>query len=1073
MTTLIISVSSSATNAAGTAYGQQPDQLAPSFFDMKVTSSTNPVIGTGVYDAYCINPLLDIFVAPTSYAADSYEASNPTSFQQITPIEADLSSLSQAQVDQLNWILSQNLTSDPKYAGRFNYGEVQVAIWRVLGFTQAEINSAGLDRFLNDNNRQVVSLTDVDFLVNAAQSAVASGQYVSPPPGTNFTMLVDPSPKTGTETGTGIQPLIVQLANAKLGNFVWFDSDADGLQDANESGVDNLVVELWKDGVKVASTVTGDDFSTAAIEHGFYQFAGLAAGDYQVKFVAPDYAFTSVDANLNSQDQEDSDANPATGFSQVVHLNAGESNQTIDAGLVAPGTAKISGYVYEDQGNDGVRNAEPPIAGVTVTLNGTDDLGNAVNATTTTDANGYYEFTGLRPGTYAVTERSRPTTSTQHDTPRQAAEGGRDQLISAIPLAAGEHSQENNFGNGERGQLSGYVYEDQGNDGVRNAEPPIAGVTITLSGVDDLGNAVNATTTTDANGYYEFTGLRPGTYSVTETQPANYLDGKDTAGSTGGSATNDLISAIPLAAGEHSQENNFGELPPAKLSGYVYEDQGNDGVRNAEPPIAGVTVTLSGTDDLGNAVTASTTTDVNGYYEFTGLRPGTYSVTETQPANYLDGKDTAGSTGGSATNDLISAIPLAAGEHSQENNFGELPPAKLSGYVYEDQGNDGVRNAEPPIAGVTITLSGTDDLGNAVNATTTTDANGYYEFTDLRPGTYSVTETQPANYLDGKDTAGSTGGSATNDLISAIPLAAGEHSQENNFGELPPAKLSGYVYEDQGNDGVRNAEPPIAGVTVTLNGTDDLGNAVTASTTTDANGYYEFTDLRPGTYSVTETQPANYLDGKDTAGSTGGSVSNDLISAISLAAGQHSQENNFGELPPAKISGYVYEDQGNDGVRNAEPPIAGVTITLSGTDDLGNAVNATTTTDANGYYEFTDLRPGTYAVTETQPGGYIDGKDTVGTAGGSNAVNDTLSAIVLVGGTNSVENNFGELKTASLGDRVWYDTNANGQQDFGETGANGVTVTLTAGGADGQLSTTADNTTQTTTTAGDGNYLFT
>jgi serine-aspartate repeat-containing protein C/D/E len=737
MTTLIISVSSSATNAAGTAFGQQPDQLAPSFFDMKVTSSTNPVIGNGVYDAYCINPLVDIFVAPTSYAADSYEASNPTSFQQIKPTEVDLSSLSQAQVDQLNWILSQNLTSDPKYAGRFNYGEVQVAIWRVLGFTQAEINSAGLDRFLNDNNRQVVSLTDVDFLVNAAQSAVASGQYVSPPPGTNFTMLIDPSPKTGTEPASGIQPLIVQLANAKLGNFVWFDSDADGLQDANESGVDNLVVELWKDGVKVASTVTGDDFSTAAIEHGFYQFAGLAAGDYQVKFVAPDYAFTSVDANLNSQDQEDSDANPATGFSQVVHLNAGESNQTIDAGLVAPGTAKISGYVYEDQGNDGVRNAEPPIAGVT----------------------------------------------------------------------------------------------------------------ITLSGVDDLGNAVNATTTTDANGYYEFTDLRPGTYTVTETQPANYLDGKDTAGSTGGSVSNDLISAIPLAAGQHSQENNFGELPPAKISGYVYEDQGNDGVRNAEPPIAGVTVSLSGTDDLGNAVNATTTTDANGYYEFTGLRPGTYAVTELQPANYLDGKDTAGSTGGSVSNDLISAIPLAAGEHSQENNFGELPPAKLSGYVYEDQGNDGVRNAEPPIAGVTITLSGVDDLGNAVNATTTTDANGYYEFTDLRPGTY--------------------------------------------------------------------------------------------------------------------------------------------------------------------------------------------------------------------------------AVTETQPGGYIDGKDTVGTAGGSNAVNDTLSAIVLVGGTNSVENNFGELKTASLGDRVWYDTNANGQQDFGETGANGVTVTLTAGGADGQLSTTADNTTQTTTTAGDGNYLFT
>ena len=31
---------------------------------------------------------------------------------------------------------------------------------------------------------------------------------------------------------------------------------------------------------------------------------------------------------------------------------------------------------------------------------------------------------------------------------------------------------------------------------------------------------------------------------------------------------------------------------------------------------------------------------------------------------------------------------------------------------------------------------------------------------------------------------------------------------ENNFGELPPAKLSGYVYEDAGNDGVRKVKLP-------------------------------------------------------------------------------------------------------------------------------------------------------------------------------------------------------------------------------------------------------------------------
>ena len=101
-------------------------------------------------------------------------------------------------------------------------------------------------------------------------------------------------------------------------------------------------------------------------------------------------------------------------------------------------------------------------------------------------------------------------------------------------------------------------------------------------------------------------------------------------------------------------------------------------------------------------------------------------MTEAQPSSYLDGKDTAGSTGGSAAaNDVISGITLVPGANSVENNFGELPPAKLSGYVYEDVGNDGVKGAgEVGIAGVTVTLTGTDDLDNAVSKTTTTDATG-------------------------------------------------------------------------------------------------------------------------------------------------------------------------------------------------------------------------------------------------------------------------------------------------------------------------------------------------------------
>jgi hypothetical protein len=129
-------------------------------------------------------------------------------------------------------------------------------------------------------------------------------------------------------------------------------------------------------------------------------------------------------------------------------------------------------------------------------------------------------------------------------------------------------------------------------------------------------------------------------------------------------------------------EDGYGDAPslPGQITGRVYVDLNNDGIHQMsgpmkEPGIPGVLVTLSGTDDLGNDVRLSMHTGKVGTYRFKNLRPGTYTVTERQPRQYLDGLDAKAGVviPGSNKTDMISDIELGSGQTVEKNNFGELP----------------------------------------------------------------------------------------------------------------------------------------------------------------------------------------------------------------------------------------------------------------------------------------------------------------------------------------------------------------------------------------------------------------
>ncbi|MFN0056516.1 MAG: SdrD B-like domain-containing protein, partial [Planctomycetales bacterium] len=929
-----------------------------------------------------------------------------------------------------------------------------------------------------------------------------SGNYVNDV----ISVIIAGSGAVGREYNFG------ELVPASISGFVYHDANNDGLFQGSESGIAGATVTLTGvndlgNVVNLTAPLTGSS--------GAYSFGNLRPGTYKVTETQPSGYLDGKDTLGSVAPGGSSGTASDDMFQSIVlvsglTLNAPNAGTQYNFGERLP--AALGNYVWNDLNKDGDQDSdEPGLDGVNVTLTGAgadDNFGTSDDTTESqlTSGGGAYLFSNLTPGKYkvtfgAVTDMVLTTANAAGDSVDSDADPGTG-TTGVYTLTYGEFNDtvdagyyENKIVIDQLSSISGYVYHDSNNDGSRSGETGIAGATVKLTGTDKLGNSVNLTATTDANGYYEFPGLVASDangYTLTETQPAGYLDGKDKIGTPGGSQANDLFSSIVLNAGVDGTENNFGELIPhpdlaitktasipggtADVAGEVItyqitvQNTGNVGLTNVEVAdildetvdyvsgdvdgdtvldvgeswiySASYTVTQADLDYNGNALTRfadalpSQATMVVQY-------PGSTSYLDVTITNggALDGlyKDWCIDTtriivpNTSYTANVYSSyqdIPNALGVN--EANLDLVNWTINQVFVGQDSGSYGLYSVgdvqmaiwslmgQAPGGGVSDTNS--NRISQIVNAAHT-QGEGFVPhcgdsvavlLVPVDNAQITIAQVTLAE-VDVPCDSGfilnvATVDTAETDLKSAEALVPVEQS----------ARLSGFVYLDTSsggaNDGIKQAgEAGISGVTVTLTGINNLGAAVSLTATTNANGYYEFTGLRPSNaagYTLTETQPA-YLDGKDTIGTPGGTTTNDAFSSIVLNNGANGANNNFGELVTSSLSGYVYHDANNDGDRTGESGINGATVTLTGTDDLGNSVNVAVTTDASGYYQFTGLRPGTYVLTETQPASYLDGQDTVGTPGGT-TTNDKFSNVVLTSGVSGTENNFGEVKVASI-----------------------------------------------------------
>jgi hypothetical protein len=112
--------------------------------------------------------------------------------------------------------------------------------------------------------------------------------------------------------------------------------------------------------------------------------------------------------------------------------------------------------------------------------------------------------------------------------------------------------------------------------------------------------------------------------------------------------------------------------------------------------------------------------------------------------------------------------------------------------------------------------------------------------------------------------------------------------------------ISGRVWIDTDGDGALDVgERTVPNVTIQLRGTTVGGDSIVRQLTTDINGFYRFENLSGGTYSITQTQPSELIDGVVSVGrvlgEARGTVSSNSINSITLGPSQHGRNYNFSE----------------------------------------------------------------------------------------------------------------------------------------------------------------------------------
>ncbi len=1066
--------------------------------------------------------------------------------------------------------------------------------------------------------------------VTAKLSATFAGvatnvAYVSPAgsdgPETNPLVV----PTLGTDTAASPTDndaqASLQVQKVSIGDYVWWDVNRDGLQGdpAVEKPVAGMTVNLY------AADGTGAVLkSTTTDANGYYWFTDLLPGThYTVEFVKSSTSdpavakasFTKQNAgadatNSATADLTDSDADLTTGRVTFTSPTSGSNigaagqadNHGIDAGLVLfnltlKKTLDTAGPYYPGltvtytvtPHNDGPADA---LAGWSVT----DVLPTGLTFVSMTAGTSYSCAANVCASSVPLAAKSDGAPVTVTATINAGFIGTANNVAYVSP-AGTDVPETNPLGtpvvkDGDTSatptdndaqapltvvpvSIGDYVWWDINRDGLQGdpaVEKPVAGMTVQLK---DATGTVVATKTTDANGYYAFTGLVPNTAytvvfvksSLPDTAAASFttLGAGDVALDSNANPADGTAAVTTPTSGSNLGDPTKADDPTIDAGLVLFNLTLAKTLDTAGPYYPGLTVTYTLTphnDGPADALAGWSVTDVlpTGLTFVSMTGAATYecagnvctssvplaaasdgapvTVTATIDAGFIGTANNVAYVSPAGI-DVPETNPLGTpvvkdGDTSATptDNDAQAPltvvPVSIGDYVWYDRNLDGQQGPfadEPVVAdGMVVNLYAAD--GTTLQSTTTTG--GYYAFTGLAPHTAYVVEfVKPADTVF---TTALTGAAATDSNADVTTGRAKVTTPDTgaNLGEPGKAddptidaglvelvSIGDYVWYDRNRDGLQGAvadEPVVPGVTVNLLDADgkpaQLPGGAPVTTTTDANGFYSFTNLLAGvTYQVQFVKPADTVfttqnvsgdssnDPSTDATDSDADVATGLVTVVAPVTGANSATSpdnpsiDAGLVELVSVGNYVWLDVNRDGLQTAgEAPVAGVTVNLLDADGkpavLPGGAPVTTVTDSNGYYAFNNLIGGvTYQIQFVTPANMVlTGQDVTGDTSNStktdtsdsdaDPVSGQVTFVASLTGDNLVDPlkvdnptlDAGLITLVSVGDYVWFDVNRNGTQDAGEPAVPGVVV---------NLYDTDGNKVATATTDGNGFYSFT